>query len=213
MALVESTMGGRVTLSAAVLTGGTSRRMGADKALLVVAGTTLLARTLAALCAVSDDVTIIGARPAYARFGVPVVADDFPSGGPLGGLATALRVARHEQTLVVACDMPLLSVALLRAMAAEPRDYDALVPLLSGRPQPLHAVYARSCLPAIGARLEAGSLSVVEMLDDLRVRWLDDEWLRRFDPLLRSTHNANTPAQLDEARQLLESKVSVEQSV
>jgi molybdopterin-guanine dinucleotide biosynthesis protein A len=206
-----------MTLSAAVLTGGTSRRMGADKAMLEVAGATLLGRTLAALRAVSDDVTIIGARPVYERFGMPMVSDDYPGAGALGGLATALRVARYEQTLVVACDMPLLSSALLQGMAAEPRDYDALVPLLSGgpqpQPQPLHAVYARSCLPTIVQRLKAGKLSVVELLDDLRVCWLDEAWQRRFDPLLRSTHNANTPAQLDEARQLLEVKVSVEQSV
>jgi molybdopterin-guanine dinucleotide biosynthesis protein A len=218
MALVGPTIGGRVTLSAAVLTGGASRRMGRDKAMLTVAGATLLERTLRALRVVSDDVTIVGARPEYARFGTPAVADDYSGTGPLGGIATALRVARHERTMIVACDMPLLSVTLLQAMAAEPLDdVEALVPLLGSgpqpQPQPLHAVYARCCLPALVARLEAGRLSVIETLDDLRVRWLDVDWMRRFDPLLRSTHNANTPAQLAEARQLLQSKVSAEHSV
>jgi molybdenum cofactor guanylyltransferase len=221
MTLAEPTIGGRVTLSAAVLTGGASRRMGADKATLEIAGVTLLDRTLAVLRRVSNDVTIVGARTAYARPGVRMVADDYPGAGPLGGIATALSAARYERTLVVACDMPLLSVTLLRAMAAEPPEVDALVPLLSNgpqrqpqpQPQPLHAVYARRCLPAVVARLESGKLSVVEMLDDLSVRWLHDTWVRRFDPLLRSAHNANTLAQLEEARQLLESKVSVEHSV
>jgi molybdopterin-guanine dinucleotide biosynthesis protein A len=210
MTLAGSTIGGWVTVSAVVLAGGASRRMGADKAMLDVAGAPLLARSLAAARAVSDDVTIVGWRPAYARFGTPMAPDDFPGAGALGGLATALRVARYERTLVIACDMPLLSTALLRAMAAEPGDYDALVPRLSNgqrsrpQPQPLHAVYSRSCLPAIVQRIQAGKLSVVALLDDLRVRWLDDAWLRRFDPQLRSTHNANTPAQLAEARRLLE---------
>jgi molybdenum cofactor guanylyltransferase len=202
-----------MALSAAVLTGGASTRMGADKALLELSGATLLERTLAALRVVSDDVTVVGARPPYACFGASVVVDDYPGAGPLGGVATALRAARHEHTLVVACDMPLLSGALLRAMAAEPRNYGALVPLVGGQPQPLHAVYARSCLPPIRARLEAGRRSVIEMLDDLHVRWLTEDWMRRFDPLLRSTHNANTPAQLEEARQLLKSKVGVEHRV
>jgi molybdenum cofactor guanylyltransferase len=213
-----------MTLSAAVLTGGASRRMGADKAMVDVAGVTLLERTLAPLRALAEDIMIVGARPDYARFGVRLVDDDFPGLGPLGGLATALRVARHEHTLVVACDMPLLSVALLRAMAAEPRDYDVLVPLLAGarrarahdetvQPQPLHAIYARRCLSAILPRLEAGQLRVVDVLDDLAVRWLDTTWLQRFDPRLRSALNANTPAQLDEARRLLEAKVSVEHGV
>jgi molybdenum cofactor guanylyltransferase len=219
MTLAEPTIGGRVTLSAAVLTGGASRRMGADKATLEIAGVTLLDRTLTVLHGVSSDVTIVGARPAYARPGVRMVADDYPGAGPLGGIATALSAARYERILVVACDMPLLSVTLLRAMAAEPPEVDALIPRLSNgpqrqpQPQPLHAVYARRCLPAVVARLESGKLSVVEMLDDLCVRWLDDTWVRRFDPLLRSAHNANTLAQLEEARQLLESKVSVEHSV
>ena len=83
-----------MALSAAVLTGGASRRMGADKAMLDFDGQPLLARTLATLRCVADDVLIVGAQPAYAGFGATLVADDWPGLGTLGGLATALRIAR-----------------------------------------------------------------------------------------------------------------------
>jgi molybdopterin-guanine dinucleotide biosynthesis protein A len=202
-----------MALSAAVLTGGASRRMGVDKALLDVDGQPLLARTLATLRAVAeiDDVTIVGARDSYACFGAPVVADDWPGVGTLGGLATALRVARHAETLVVACDLPWLAPALIAALAREPHESDVLLPMTCApdapaglQAQPLLAIYARRCLPAFETRLRAGRLKVIDALEDVTTLRVYADWLRQFDPQLRSFINVNTPAQLDAARQLAE---------
>lgn len=198
-------------LSAAVLTGGQSRRMGTDKALLEVGGMTLLERTLDVVRQVSDDVFVVGDRRPYHRFGVPVVADAYPGTGPLGGIATALRHARNDLVLVVACDLPFLSGSLLRAMADYPRDYDALVPLVravgeSGeRPvfQPLHAIYTRRCLAVIEAYLAKGGRKVSGFFDAIDVRTLDEAWVREIDPELDSFVNANNPGELQRARERL----------
>lgn len=185
----------RLAVSAAILAGGASRRMGTDKALMTLAGQTLLERAIACVAHVSDDIMIVGDREAYHRFGVPVVADAFPGSGTLGGIATALRRARHEYVLVVGCDMPFLSGALLEAMANEPRDYDALVPVTgaSRTYETLHAIYRRRCLIPIERRIARDELRVVDALADLRVRALSEAWLRRFDPVLDSFVNANHP--------------------
>lgn len=184
-------------LSGAVLTGGLSRRMGYDKALLRVAGETILARTLRVLAAVCDDITIIGDRPEYHAYGVPVHRDRWPSGGPLGGIATALSLAEHAYVLCLACDMPFVSRALLRAMAALPQDYDVLVPRSGGameaeRLHPLHAIYARRVGPVLERQVEAGNLRIANALALLEVRHLDEAWLRIHDPDLRSIVNVNT---------------------
>ncbi len=193
-------------VSAAVLAGGQSRRMGTDKALLEFDGVALLSRALQAVSAVSDDVYVVGDRPAYHEFGVPVVGDAFPGSGTLGGIATALLHARHDHVLVVACDMPLLDPAVLKAMANEPRDYDILVPALAGgRSQQggrqtyetLHAIYTKSCLPAIEARLQHEEYKVIGFFEDVSVRVIDEAWLRSLDPELRSFLNANDPAELE----------------
>ena len=194
---------GRYALSAAILAGGASRRMGTDKALLSLAGRTLLERAIARVASVADDVQIVGERNAYHRFGVPVVPDAFPGAGTLGGIATALRHARHDAVLVVACDMPFLSVRLLTAMAEQPSDADALVPVTAAARsdqggtrtyETLHAIYRRSCLRPFERRIANGELKVVSALSDVRMRELPEAWLRRYDPDLDSFMNTNDAA-------------------
>jgi len=163
-------------LSAAVLAGGQSRRMGEDKALLplVPGGRPLLAVVLDRLSAVADDLFVVASdRPAYDRFAVPVYPDEIAEAGTLGGIATALRRARHEHCFVVACDMPFLRPAFLAWMAAQRRSYDALVPRVPGESrqgsgaiwQTLHAIYGVDCLPPIERRLAAGERKVIGFFD------------------------------------------------
>ena len=196
-------------LSAAILAGGASRRMGRDKASIELGGMTLLERALRTLMEVADEVIIVGDRPSYHGYGVPVYADTYPDAGTLGGIATALRNAPHERVLVVACDMPLLSARLLRAMAELEADEDVIVPWLPGANarqggkgtfETLHAIYQRRCVPHIEGRIARGDIRVIGFFDDVRVRSLDESWLRQYDPDLRSFHNANTP---DDIKQVM----------
>lgn len=199
----------RRDVSAAVLAGGASRRMGSDKALLTIDGQTLLERAIAVVAAIADDVTIVGDREAYHRFGAEVIGDVYPGAGALGGVLTGLLAAQHEFVLVVACDMPFLSPILLAAMADQPRDYDVLLPVTS-RPgverledrtcETLHAVYRRRCIPEFERRIANGELRIASALSGLSVRELNDDWLRRYDPDLVSFVNTNDPAEFDSAR-------------
>ncbi len=204
-------------LSAAVLAGGKSSRMGTDKALLPLrpGDPPLLRVVLDRVATVADDVFVVAAeRPEYAGFGVPVVPDRYPEGGTLGGIATALGAARHEHCLVVACDLPFLDPALLRWMALRPRDYDALVPRLPGESrqgtglvyQTLHAIYGRGCLAAIEGRLAAGRRQIIGFFDEVALRPIDEAEVRRIDPGLRSFFNANTPEAAAEARRILDER-------
>ena len=202
-------------LSAAVLAGGLSRRMGRDKALFPLRADDppLAAMVIARAQLVADEVFVVARdRPAYEAFGVPVVPDIDPDDGTLGGIATALHAAANEYCLVLACDLPFLNPALLRWLAAHPRDYDALVPRLPGESrqgggavfQTLHAIYAKRCLPAIERRLAAGRRQIVGFFDDVNLRPVDADVIAEFDPNFRSFFNANTPEAAEEARALLE---------
>ena len=201
-------------LSAAILAGGRSRRMGTDKALLRLApaGPTLIERVAAAVAAVADEVLIVANDDRLDFLGLPIVPDAHPDTGALGGIASGLAAARNAHCLVVACDMPFLSPALLRAMAAAPRDYDVLAPYLivgenrqgggKGVYETLHTIYGRGALPAMREQLAAGQLRIVGFFPQVRVRPLPEDWLRRHDPALRSIFNANTPARLAAARDM-----------
>lgn len=204
---------GAQTVSAAILAGGASRRMGQDKALLDWDGKPLIHHVyerLRELGALLDDVTVVGGRPKYELDGVDLVADDFPGAGALGGIATALRVAKHDRVLVVACDMPLLNVRLLRAMIERAEACaGVVVPVLSadrsdqgGRQtfETLHAIYPRDDMGRIVERVRAGELKVADVLSRLPTCGLDEAWIRTYDPDLMSFFNANTPEQFARAR-------------
>ena len=200
-------------LSAAILAGGRSLRMGRDKALLEIGGRPMLELVAERVAGVADEVFIVAAgRPEYARFGLPLVEDRFPGAGSLGGIYTALTSAAHPFCLVVGCDMPLLSRALLRYLAEQERTYDALVPALAAERsgqggeetlETLHAIYARSAAPALEARLRSGRLKIADALEGLRLRRADEATIRQYDPELRSFLNVNTPEQFDRLVALL----------
>jgi molybdopterin-guanine dinucleotide biosynthesis protein A len=128
-----------------------------------------------------------------------VVADRFPRAGPLAGLHAGLCAAQHDWLLALAADMPFVNQALLRRMIALAEGRDAVVPQTphphTGEPtwEPLHALYRRSCLPAIEARLAAGERQMVCFYPDIRVTPILPSEIRVYDPELRSFLNINTP--------------------
>jgi molybdopterin-guanine dinucleotide biosynthesis protein A len=205
-------------LSAAALAGGESRRMGTDKALLplVAGGQPMLGLVLERLRSVADDVLVVAnEHERYASFGARVVPDLHPQIGALGGIQAAITWSAHEHCLVVACDMPFLSLPLLRRMISEPRNYDVLVPLIPGESrqrgdglvfQTLHAIYCKRCLPFIEKRIAEGNKQVVGFFEDVRVRTIDVADVMRWDPSLRSFFNANTPEALRAAQVSLQAE-------
>jgi molybdopterin-guanine dinucleotide biosynthesis protein A len=191
-------------ISAAILAGGRATRLGgADKASLVVGGRRIVERQLAALASIAGDVRIVANDPArYADLGIAVVADLIAGAGPLGGVYTALVEARHDRVLVLACDLPFVTAALLERLAVESRageEVDAVVPRSARGLEPLCAVYRRGAAARARARIERGDLRMTGFLADLTVRELTH---RAFAPEDEGTlfENINTPHDYARAR-------------
>ncbi len=178
--------------------------MGADKALLTVGGQPLLQRVVDALREVTDELLLVGVgAERYAWLGGRAVDDLVPSGGPLAGVYTALSVARHFHCLVVACDMPFLNTDLLRYMLQQATGWDAVVPRLQGRwLEPLHAVYARSCLKPAERMLENGKRGILGLFPLVQTRYLETHEVALFDPEGTPFVNLNTPDDLALAQTL-----------
>ena len=193
-------------ISAVILAGGISRRLGRDKAAEPLGDETLLHRVVrrASEAVGSNDVVIVVAntdQSERAPADIPhrLVLDALPGSGTLGGIYTGLEAAHNEWALVVACDMPFLSAPLLRYMTGLRDGVDAVVPIIGGRPEPTHALYSRRCLPAISQRLQTGQLKAAGFLDLVQVRYVDEDEARRFDPELLSFFNVNRPEDLARA--------------
>jgi len=188
--------------SAAILAGGNSSRMGTNKALLEVGGRSMLHRTADLLRPLVDDLFLVAddAVP-YAGLGLPIIPDVHPGRGAIGGIHAALRHAAHPLVLCVACDMPHIGPGVIELLlsSARPGD-DALVPRIGGWAEPLLAVYGRSASAGFERAILAGRLRVMNALDDLRVRFIDESELRVADAELRSFANVNTPGELAAAR-------------
>ncbi|MFN2451664.1 MAG: molybdenum cofactor guanylyltransferase [Candidatus Dormibacteria bacterium] len=158
----------------AVLCGGASRRMGRDKAGLKLDGVTLLQRAVDRLRAAgAAPVLVVSRLGELSAPGAATVADSALDCGPLGGLVAALRSAPWELCAVVAVDMPDLSAPLLRLLVDRWSGEDAVVPTGPRGPEPLHAVYAASALPAAEAALESRDHSLRGLLAALRVGNVD----------------------------------------
>ena len=196
-----------VSASGVILAGGLSRRLGRDKALVSISDQPLIQRVIERVEQLSQEIVVVVADQNRAA-DLPlakehrVVLDRYTGTGSLGGIFSGLDAASNVWTLVVACDMPFLNLALLRRMMALTENADAVVPLIDGRPEPTHALYSKACLPFIEPRLISGDLKISGFYDKVRVRYLSEEDVAALDPEFLSFFNVNTPEDLDRALSL-----------
>lgn len=195
-----------VGVTGAVLAGGASRRMGSDKAALLIGGEPLLQRAVGRLRLALAEVIVVGS-PALAPL-VPetrIVADEWPGRGPLGALATALRATDAPWVLLVACDMPFTEPALIREIARRALTTPAadVVALRGPRgAEPLHAAYSRACLPLALEQLAGDDASLRGLLAAARLAEVSPDDARLLDPSGFSAFNANTPEEWRRALRL-----------
>jgi len=179
----------------AVLTGGGSTRMGQDKALLVIDGEPMARRAgrVLAEAGATRVVAVGGDAGALRAVGMEVVADPHQGHGPLAGIAAALHAAADaDLVMILACDLVAATPGGVRTVI------DALtgaigtevaVPVVDGRPEPLHTAWRPSAAAVVDDALEAGELAVHPLFDRIatvRVDGLDPAWFV----------NVNTPADL-----------------
>lgn len=188
-------------LSALILAGGHSSRMGTDKALVQVGGEAMLAQVCRVAHGCTAQVFVLtpwGDRyQALLPAGCQVLTEARSPGetapGPLIGFAAGLRQIRSEWVLLLACDLPRLEEVILQGWAAQlpqvPAEAIAWLPRLGDRWDPLCGFYRRRCLPSLEAFIEGGGRSFQRWLDQETVEVLpvgDPQWL----------FNCNTPEDL-----------------
>lgn len=174
-------------LAAAVLAGGSSRRMGRDKATMPVGGAELARRAIAAAARLAAPVVVVApaGHPAVAlanETGAGWVADT--GEGPLEALAAALRAVETPHLLVLAADHPVLAPALLDLLVAEREGHEAVACRRGPRLEPLVAVYQRAAtLAAAEAMLASGAdRSLQGLLRALQTRVVEEPEWREVDP-------------------------------
>lgn len=175
-----------------VFCGGASRRMGRDKARLILEGRSLLARALATLDEVAPRVVLAcGSEPRQPELGRECVLDAEPGAGPLAGLAAALAHAEHvglARVCVLACDMPFAGPGVFRTLLARSADSDVCLLATPAGPEPLCGVYHVRVLARVRAALARGARRMDAFHSEVRVRCVPEAELAPG-----CARNLNTP--------------------
>lgn len=189
-------------ITAIVLAGGKSLRLGRNKALEPFLGKSLIEHVVDQLRPLAAQLLIVtsGEQVLPSLDRTEALTDVFPGKGPLGGIYTGLLAARCSYSIVVACDMPFINTELFRFMAELAPEFDAVIPRLSHtKVEPLHAVYAKGCLDTVKIQLEKNQLGVHDLLNTLNIRYVEREECLKIDPQLLSFLNINNQVDLDRA--------------
>jgi molybdopterin-guanine dinucleotide biosynthesis protein A len=158
-------------ISCAILSGGRSRRMGQDKALVQIQNRTLIERTYDVARMVFDDIMIVSSHhDAIGNIEARVVPDVLPISGSITGVVSALLHSNTARVFVLGCDMPFLKEEAIKFMVDEVRDEDVFVPKTDAGFEPLHAIYDRTCISALLVAIERGKMKVTDVFSFLRVR-------------------------------------------
>jgi molybdopterin-guanine dinucleotide biosynthesis protein A len=200
-------------ISAFILSGGVSSRMGTAKAFLDFGGEPLIVRTARLLEPLVAAITVVGSPEHYRPLGLRAIADqdfripDNAAGGlgPLAGIASALTATDTIWNLILACDLPYLTTEWLDWLLARTMvsSQQIVMPRTSSGLEPLAAVYRRECALPIVASLERGVRKVTDALQEFRIEFVSENEWADLDPEGKALRNMNTPDDYEKARRWL----------
>lgn len=165
--------------TAIILAGGTSRRMGADKSMLIINGLPVIEIICKQLYNCFEQIMISATNiDKFAFLGFDIVPDKVPEKGPLMGISSALEASANELNFIVACDTPYVELRWVRRMLCEAKKskVDIVVPITKDRRrQSLFAIYRKNALTAIEKVLSTGSYKVSDVLELCKVKYIELE--------------------------------------
>ncbi len=181
--------------------------MGQPKAALDFGGIPLLTRIVVELKRWFDEIVIVAApasagQPRIEIPGLKIVHDETEFAGPLDALRRGLNALDHGVAFACSCDLPLLNSDVAADLVAMLDDFDAVIPEVGGKLQPLHAVYRKHCANAIASLEASGEKRLAASAGVVNARKVSEEELRAIDPQLASFFNVNTPEDYQRALKL-----------
>lgn len=189
-------------VAAIILSGGKSSRMGTNKALLKINEKTNIERISDRLKPLFDDIILVtNDLEQYEFLGLKIVSDQFPGMGPLAGVHAGLKASEYETNVIVACDMPFVSGELAQALVDKSSDYDAVIPVINGKQQPLFAVFQKRAAIEVEQCIKQERLRMKHLLDRLNVLYVTEKDLEINSSLdlERVFFNMNHPNEYEEA--------------
>ena len=188
-------------LTAFILAGGKSIRMGEDKAFLRVGDETLLSRALNLTRSLTPNVRIVGETAKFAKLG-SVIEDVYPERGPLGGIHAALLSTPTALNLIMAIDTPFIETRFLEFLISEARRSGAMVtvPRSGGHIHSLCAAYRKEFAAVVEQSLILGQNRIDALFSSIKTRVIEEPELQQLGFSPEMFRNLNTPDEWEEAQ-------------
>ncbi|TYB36688.1 MAG: molybdenum cofactor guanylyltransferase [Flexistipes sinusarabici] len=189
--------------SVAILAGGQSRRFGRDKTLVDINGrsmTSILADNLSVL---SEETMVICKNPG--KFSdvrnVRLLTDAYDKQCPLVGIITALLNSKYEKVFVVSADTPFVQKKLVKHMSL--KEGDAVLPITKNMIHTLTGFYSKCLLTNLKKQYFKGNYRIIDIMDEIDVKYVDEEECRQYDENMLSFININTQKDYKDAMEIL----------
>ncbi|MCX6012307.1 MAG: molybdenum cofactor guanylyltransferase [Chloroflexi bacterium] len=194
-------------LTTIILAGGKGSRLGQEKASLIFGEKSLISRVIDLVLPLHTEIIVVfsqSQKEIEPNLNAKIVRDIFADKGALGGVYTGLTTSNTPYNLIVACDMPFLKLDLLKYMVKVAEGYDIAIPRVDNNVEPLHAIYSKCCVNTIETMFNQGELRVSNLLQRVKVRYIDEQEFNKYDPEHISFFNINNKNDLDKANKLKE---------
>ena len=193
-------------MTSIILAGGKSSRLGQNKALQIIDGKSLIQWVVDRIAILSTEIIIATAHgeaiPCSSAVEIKTVSDIYPGKGPLVGIYSGLIASSSSRAIVVGCDTPFLSISLLEYITQTCSTFDVIVPRIKNKLEPLCAVYSKNCSGSIQGLLEQDELRIRKLFSMVKVKYVEEDEINRFDPEHLGFFNINSQDDLERARKL-----------
>jgi len=182
-------------LTAIILAGGKSSRMGTDKGLVLFNGKPMIEYLIAIFKSLDIPIIIIANNPIYNQFNVPVFEDLIKEKGPLSGIYTGLSNVETEKNIVISCDVPCVSNEMIEILIQSSKNEKITIVSYKNKIHPLIGIYSKELIDKLLSNLLSEKLKVRDLIDsvDSKIIELDELNLINIEKQLT---NINTKVEL-----------------
>jgi molybdenum cofactor guanylyltransferase len=189
-------------ITAIILCGGNSIRMGRDKGMIDIMGRPMVEHVINHVKPLCSRILISTNFENYKYLGYEVVEDQWRNSGPAAGILSCLLVSNTDINLVVSCDLPMASTRLFEKMYGYSHDSDITVPRINTHFQPLCGFYRSRIRDRFTEFLLSGERSMQFMIQFFNFRLISQEMIPGIN-LENELQNFNTPEDLEKLKKTL----------
>ncbi len=167
-------------ITAVILAGGKSLRMGTDKAFVKFNNTTLIQNQVEFLSSIFKNV-IISANAKYLE-NIKVIADIHKNIGPIGGIYSILKNVESEKIFILSVDTPFVSKFIVDTLIDNSKDFDISIPIINNKIEPTCAIYSKNCTTKIEEQITNKNYKLTNFITNCKTNYVhfNDDYLKFF---------------------------------